>query len=384
VLPLGFASFFCFGLVLVLLGASQAGLERDLGLDLTQTGMLAAMLAFGLLVGVVGAGPLFDRFSRRPLFVAAASLAGLALLAIGPSSTFGETCALVALVGIGTGAYDTLFNASIVERFGERSARPMSILHSATTVGAVLCPLLAALVATRWHWTRGFHAVGIAHLLVAAAALGVDFPKPRPTRPTAGERFFSIRLLPFAFIAFAYVGIEGSLTVFAVPYADDGLGLSAARGQAAISAFWFGLLVGRLGPLLLPTPLDRRALVAAGAAGALAIAAGVGFDLREIEWLFAVFGMTTGCVYPVMIALAAQQFPNARGSAAGLTAGAGAIGGFAIPWSTGAIGDGFGIAAAIATLSLWCVAISIGGFGAGRLGAPVERMRPGADAGSRA
>lgn len=373
---LGLAAFFCFGLVLVVLGANQAGLERDLGLDLSETGLLAAMLALGLLIGVVGAGPLFDRFSRRPLFIVAATIAGLSLLAIHPGTSFAGACALIAMIGIGTGAYDTLFNASIVERFGDRSAKPMSIMHSATTVGAVLCPPLAAAIAARWHWTRSFHVIGAAHLLLAVAALGVHFPPPHryATVPGSGtgshpqsdpgswRSLLSARLLPFAVVAFAYVGLEGSLSVFAIPYSTDGLGLSTARGQAGISAFWFGLLLGRLGPLLLPLRLDARALVAAGLLGAISIAVGVSQGGGNIEVIFGVFGVATGCVYPVMISLVGQQFPRSRGTAAGLAAGAGAIGGVAIPWLTGVVGDGFGIAAAIGTMTLWSVLIAIGGL----------------------
>jgi MFS family permease len=371
--PLGFASFFCFGLVLVLLGANQAGFERDLGLDLAETGLLAAMLALGLLIGVVGAGPLFDRFPRRPLFVVAAATAGAALLAIGPGTSFAGTCVLIAMIGIGTGAYDTLFNASVVEHYGERAAKPMSIMHSATTVGAVLCPVLAAAIATRWHWTRSFHVVGAAHLFLVIAAFRVHFPPPKRELPghvsgsVTQKSLFSARLLPFAVVVFAYVGLEGALTVFAVPYSTDGLGLSTLRGQTAISAFWFGLLLGRLGPLLLPGGLGARALIAAGLIGAVSIAVGVSLGGGNIELIFGGFGVATGCVYPIAISLVGQQFPRSRGTAAGLTAGAGAIGGFAIPWLTGVVGDDFGITAAIGSLTLWSVLIAIGGFAAKRI-----------------
>ncbi len=369
--------------MLVLLGANQAGFERDLGLDLAETGLLAAMLALGLLIGVVGAGPLFDRFPRRPLFIAAAAIAGFALLAIRPDTSFAGACVLIAVIGIGTGAYDTLFNASVVERFGTRAARPMSIMHSATTIGAVLCPPFAAAIATRWHWTRSFHLIGAAHLLLVIAAFGVRFPTPNrdATGRVSGSRsesgsgpgsstkkpLMSARLLPFAVVAFAYVGLEGSLTVFAVPYSTDGLGLSTMRGQAGISAFWFGLLLGRLGPLLLPKGLDARALVVAGLVGAVSITVGVSLGGGRIELIFGAVGIATGCVYPVMISLVGQQFPRSRGTAAGLTAGAGAIGGFAIPWLTGVVGDGFGITAAIGSMTLWSILIAIGGLAARRL-----------------
>jgi MFS family permease len=81
-LYLGAASFFTFGIVLVLLGASQADVARDLGLDLAGSGVLGATLAIGIGVGVFVAGPLCDRFSRRPLFIGACALSASSLLAI--------------------------------------------------------------------------------------------------------------------------------------------------------------------------------------------------------------------------------------------------------------------------------------------------------------
>jgi fucose permease len=154
------------------------------------------------------------------------------------------------------------------------------------------------------------------------------------------------------------VGIEAALTVFAVPYAGH-LGLATSRGQLAISAFWLGLLAGRLGVLWARIHLDARLLRTAGIAATLAI---LGGTLASIVWpeatLFAT-GVALGCVYPLMMALAGQTSPGAHGLATGLAAGAGAAGGFAIPWLTGAIGDAGGVAVAIASLAGWSALIAI-------------------------
>jgi fucose permease len=368
-LGLSFCGFLCFGFVLVLIGSNQAALARDLELDLARTGMLASALAVGLGVGVVGAGPLFDRFARRPLFIALALLTGVALLGFGPTTDFPEAVLLIALVGIGAGGYDTVFNAWTIEHFGERSAKPLTILHAAVAIGAILGPLLVVATAARWHWSRSFHCIGIAHLALAASALSVRFPGPPAagTAPDAGaEPVLSLAMLPFAIIGFAYVGIEISLTVFAVPYAVDGLSLDVTRGQAAISSLWLGLFAGRLAPAVLRGKLAGGVLLAAGLLSCVALVAGTLLGSDRIAILFACVGFAIGPVYPVVIALAGQRFPHSRGTAAGLAGGAGALGAFAVPWLTGVIGDEIGIGFAVRSLAFWSLAIALGSLAARR------------------
>ena len=79
-LTLCFSAFFCFGVVLVLAGASQPEIAADPRLDLARSGLLVSTLAIGIGIGVVGAGPLFDRHARRPLFVGSTLLAAAALI----------------------------------------------------------------------------------------------------------------------------------------------------------------------------------------------------------------------------------------------------------------------------------------------------------------
>ena len=165
-------------------------------------------------------------------------------------------------------------------------------------------------------------------------------------------------LLPLAAVAFAYVGVEASLTVFAIPYATGALALSAERGAGAISAFWLGLLLGRVGVLGLPYELGTRTLVAAGLLAACALLSCVALRVGSVEATFLSAGVALGCVYPLVMALVGQRMPEARGTAAGLAAGAGALGGSAVPWLTGAIGDALGIAAALLSLAGWCGAIA--------------------------
>ncbi|HEX4355124.1 MAG TPA: hypothetical protein VHZ95_19465, partial [Polyangiales bacterium] len=87
-------------------------------------------------------------------------------------------------------------------------------------------------------------------------------------------------------------------------------------------------------------------------------------------WVLAATGLAIGPVYPVMIALTARRFPRAIGTASGLAAGAGAIGGFVWPWLAGAIGDALSPRASIALLAGCALLIAIAAFGLAGEGSP--------------
>lgn len=355
----------------MLVGANQADMARDLGLDLTQTGLLVSALALGIGIGVVGAGPLYDRLPRRPLFAISMSIAGIALVTVSPDMGLARWLTHLAVMGVGIGAYDTLINASIAQRFSLRSSRPMTAVHAAAAIGAMLGPFLAVAIASEGEWTDSFRMTGAAHLGLAGIALIVAFPGPDPrhagARPTRRAAGVSVAMLPLAVIAFAYVGIEAALTVFAEPYASS-LGLASQRGGQAISAAWLGLLVGRVGALGLRTALDARLIGVGGIASSALLGVGIGAGLTAIEGVFFGVGLALGCVYPVMIALAGQRFPQAPGTAAGIAAGAGALGGFTVPWLTGALGDAFGAPSALVSLAGWSLLIAIAAASTRRLG----------------
>ena len=257
-LPLCFCAFLAFGAVLVLLGANQASLAAELGLDLARSGLLASALALGLGAGVVIAGPLFDRYPRRPMFVGSLLLAAAALIGVERDMTYPRWLVHAAAAGAGIGIYDTLINAIVVQRYRERAARPMLAVHSAATIGAMLSPPLVGWIAAAHHFTASFAAAGWAHVAIAvwAACVPLPAPEPRATPDGGAGRVLALAaLLPLAAVAFAYVGVEASVTMFAVPYASGALGLDAVRGQRAIGAFWLGLLVGRLAVLGVRAPV---------------------------------------------------------------------------------------------------------------------------------
>ncbi len=357
-------------MALVLPGAVQPALAAALGLDLAASGGVASALSLGLGAGVVLGGPLADRLPRRPLFVASAALAGLSGLALAGGGSFAGVLAATAGLGLGAGLYETLLNAAVPERAPASAAARLALLHSAATLGAGLGAPLLGVLAGAAGYAGAYGGLGAAFGVLALLGLGVSFPRPGardPVRPAALVKEKDrplVKLVPWAVAAFAYVGLETALSVFAVPYAHA-VGLDARRGVTSLSAFWLGLLAARLAFAALRVPARAAVLRAAGLGGALALAAGLA-RVPIPELVFLATGLALGVVFPLLVLFAGEAWPTRRASAVGLVVGAGSLGGFAVPWLAGALGDRLGAAGAVGSLA----ALSLGIAAAARAPRP--------------
>jgi len=354
-------AFLVFGVALILPGAAQPALAAALGLDLAASGQVASALSLGLGVGVVAGGPLTDRFPRRPLFVASAGVAALAGLSLAATPSFAATLAATAGMGLGAGLYETLLNAAIPERAPPHAAAArLALIHAAATLGAGLgAPLFGAFAAAEG-FVAAYAALGGAFGVLALLGLAVRFPSPRRSAHATGEerRLPLRRLGAWALVSFAYVGLETALSVFAVPYAAA-LGLDTPRGMRALAAFWLGLLSARLLFGLLRRLPSVRLLRRAGLAAAAALAGGVLLRVPAPELVFLVTGIALGLVFPLVVLFSSEAWPARRASAVGLVVGAGALGGFALPWWAGEVGDRLGAEAAVGSLAVFAVVAAL-------------------------
>lgn len=359
-------SFFVLGIVLVLLGVLQVEIARELQLDLAQFGFLGAVLALGFGVGLLAAGPLIDRLSRRVVFVGACALAGAACSRVDAGMGQGLLGGHLVALGLGGGACVTLLNAAMLDRHGLRAAPALAFMHAMATAGATSGPWLIGWAQGRVlaGWTGTFHALGALYL--GLALLGLALPeRAHAAEPSAasaavvlpGARLQVAKLLALAAIGFAYVGVENGLTLFAVPWAES-QGAPAALGRTAISAFWCALMAGRLLLALRKPAPSSRMLIACGSGGALVVCAAAWGGWSPVVALV-LAGLALGPVYPLLIALTGLHFPRA-GTPLGLVSGAGAGGGFALPWLAGALADALAVPHAIAGLGLCASLIAVG------------------------
>ncbi len=352
-MSLALATFLLLGVVLVLPGSTQGPLAAQLGLDLEETGLLAAALSAGLGLGTVGAGPFVDRLPRRPLFVVATAAGAASLWLAADASGLAGVAAGVAGAAFSLGVLETGVNAVLAARYPRAAARAVAAAHMAVTLGAVATPVAFALVVGGDAWQGAFRlaAGGLAVLALAFAAAPQPAPTGPPDDPESRLRLRSLTAL--GAVSACYVGFETALTVFAVPFAATARDLPPSAGLAAISGLWLGIGIGRGAMAAWPRPLRERHLASFMLLAALLLAATLALPALPPALGFAAVGVAMGGVFPLLIALAMSRAPGAEGTAGGLVAGCGSLGGFTIPWLTGLFGDAHGAEAAVAGLALW-------------------------------
>jgi len=361
------ASFLSFGTLLVIFGANASEIIADLELDYAAFGLLGSILSLGLGTGIVIAGPIVDRAPWRPLFVGACAMVIAATTTVGPETGYALLVFHMFAIGFGAGFYETVVNALVIEVFGSSARRRLLFIHSGAALAACVVPLLIGWIrqTSILEWTETFWLAGVVHIPVIVAALflrleaaetgeGSDALDADPDS-SVDDR---VVLAALCVAAFAYVGVEAALTIFVVDHVSVDLGFGPLRAGRTISAFWGGLFIGRVASALLPrSPGAGTTAILSGVSAALLMLFGLSLGAMP-ELVMLAVGLAASCAFPVLIALAGRALPSAPATAVGLAGGLGSLGGFFVPWATGALANRATLSIALASLAAWMLLLS--------------------------
>lgn len=260
--------------------------------------------------------------------------------------------------GLGLGSAMTATSMLFGRMYAASRGASLSLLNAFWGLGAVLCPLLAAV----WERFRSSNSLylmlavsAVLPLLVIAPQHGYLSQLRDEVIPVPNRRTKLYLLVPLAIFAFLYVGVESSISGWMMTYVHR-MGLaSGLYAPIATSFFWIALLVGRAAApialkhisesgllmitlcvllvssvMLLLSHTPAMSIVSASLAGlmlapifplclskVLAIASGP----SESRWVFAISGMG-GAVLPWMTGQVASMSGSLRtGLAVPLIAG---------------------------------------------------------------
>jgi MFS family permease len=134
-----------------------------------QMGALGTAFFFVYMFAAPATGWLGDRFRRKPLIVAGATLWSLATLAALWVHSYSTLFARQALVGIGEATFGIFAPTVLADFYPERERnRVLSIFYVAIPVGAALGYLAGGQMGARWGWRTPFFVCALPGFLAAA------------------------------------------------------------------------------------------------------------------------------------------------------------------------------------------------------------------------
>lgn len=161
-------------------------IQKELGLNLVQVGLLGSVLNGGVVIAAIGAGRAADRWGERLVIGYGTMLGALAAIAANAAGSLSAVLCLLALIGVAT-ASATPAGSKAVAGWFQRHERgvAMGIRQTSVPLGGALAALTLPALGLAYGWRWALSLAGIAAFAVGVAALRLY---REPQRETQGAR----------------------------------------------------------------------------------------------------------------------------------------------------------------------------------------------------
>ena len=341
-----------FGVVLTTLGSILPDVITTFQMSKTAAGGLFLLLSFNILLGSLIFGPSVDRLGYKMPLAGAMLLVGIGLQMIAFGSTMTLVRAGIALIGLGGGVLNVATNGVVADTAEAGKAAGLSLLGVFFGVGAVGVPFAIGSMSAVSS-TDILASVGAAAVLACGATLLAGFPTPKQSQSfpiaQAARLLREKPLLLLGFMLFLQSGMEITVGGWTSTYAREALLLNGRAALYFLSLYWFGTMSARLAlNSILKTRDHQNVLVAS------LMIAFIGCTLLIVSHstvvaavgVFAV-GAGFAAVFPVVLGWIGERYAALSGTAFSLALVMALTGGMLMPYSTGVIGEHFGMRASL-------------------------------------
>lgn len=320
-------------------GQTDAGIGLFYFLD-------AGAYVSGSLVG----GFLTERLGRRVVLSSAVGLLALGLGAMGTVPSWPLFLFAALPLGLGSGAIDGGVNGLYLDLYPTSRGAALNRVHLFFSLGALATPLVVGqLVGAGVAWQAVILGTTVVAIPVAILFGLTRLPSGRHIRAEDGSAAPISYALPLILLGVAigcYVASELGVSSWLVRY------LSAAplsTATVALSLFWAGNLAGRLVSARFADRFDhlRLAIASSLVAATTLVMALVAPSLELSVALFAVVGFAAGPIYPLIMAIGGDRFPDRSAAVSGFLAGTAVIGSIVYPPIMGLMSVTIGLTAAM-------------------------------------
>jgi FHS family glucose/mannose:H+ symporter-like MFS transporter len=337
-------------------GALIGAAARDIGLTVSQIGVLIAAQNLGFALSVIVAGARADTGSKPRILLIGSLILGVSFLTFYLSASFWVNLAIMLLSGIGMGIYEGVADAMLLDLHEERAGLFINVNHFFVTIGGLAISLY--LIFLRMNWRASVVQSGII-ILALAIVFGLTTLRPRQRpRVSYGKKMrilASEKVLLLLYVAAVLaVGVEvGSVGILSTFLAEvRGFGATAAK--LGLVVFLGGMAAGRLVIGFLVTLKQVLRYITALLGLAVPCFAVLFFvDLGVFSYVPAFLaGMTLSALLPLVLTFAGSLYKEMSGTVLGTIKVAIPLGGIVTPLVMSLLASNVSLQASLAVFPL--------------------------------
>jgi fucose permease len=333
---LGCVAFFLLGWSGLLVPSLVRSVELDFGQTDAGLGLYYLVGAALYGTGVLGGTLATQRLGRRPVLAGGAGSIAVGLIVLANAGSWPVFVLGVLPFGLGSGTIDGTANGLILDLFPDGRGRALNLLHFCFSAGALAGPtVVGRAVEAGVPWRDLLVATAFAAALTAVLLTRAPMPSgrhdPRTAVATLPGRLLLDRVLFVLGIAIAcYVAAEVGVSNWLVRFLAA-VPLDVAT--TALTLYWAGLTVGRLASARIGDRLDHVtfATAASVATGVFLLLAVVAPSTGLAIAFFAAAGVSSGPIFPLIVAIGGDRYPDRSAAVGGYLAGAAVVGGISYP-----------------------------------------------------
>ncbi len=336
------------GAAVSVFGPSLESISDEFGITYGQVSLVITTISVGFLTGSLAGGAISDRSGRRAMLVLSAVGSSIAMVWMAVSPSFGSLLAASFLAGSALGPGAAVSTALVADVARERSTRALNLVNTAFALGAILAPsLVAVCLAVFANWRVAYLVVAVWLATGTVVFARLSYPPRRAASPpfrTVLRGLGSPVPILIGLVLSMYVGVEIAFADFGASFMERVQGVPRTAAAASVTAFWIGIVVGRLvvARLAATWPAARIIRWSLILALALSTLAALASSAPMAVLGFALTGAALGGVFPTVLGIGVRLRPEMSGALAGaLVAMAGAGGALLAPM-LGAVSDAAG------------------------------------------
>lgn len=324
--------------------------ETDIGLDMSQFGLVVLIFQLGFTFASLIFGYLTDKKGLRIMVIFATALMGLGFFGTGfaPNITF--FLGFYMLIGFGLGALGVASNAIVPAAYPDKQNQMFNLAMGIYGLGMILFPQVLNFLFQFASWRYFYVGIAALNVLVIFYITSVAFPEGKPQKVNLKAFIPMLKDAQMVFLMFFLifeVSAEVSFTNFFPSYLKSldlgGISKEAKSDMVAtiLSLFSVFFMVGRLGVAYLANKINERLIMITFSLGSVIIV-GISFLFaNQMPYLFAGAGLFFSALFPTATAFGTSISKN-PGSALGLIYVAAGIGGGIAGYLIGIVSEAFG------------------------------------------